>query len=76
MSNNPSSTLTKPIVDFCLARHERKCGTETLVLICTRVDNHEGHCCDEVLREAWTDRGAVFVCKGDGYDHSAEKGLA
>jgi hypothetical protein len=72
MSNNPSPTLTRPIVDFCLAKKERAGKT----LICTRIDNHEGHCCDEVERQAWTDRGAVFACKGDGYDHSAEKGLA
>jgi len=70
MSNNPSSTLTRPIVDFCLNRLERDGET----LICTRVDKHAGHCCDEIAGQSWTDRGAVFVCKGR--DHSAEKGLA
>jgi hypothetical protein len=72
MSNNPNSTLTRPIVDFCLNRRER----DGEILICTRIDNHPGHCCDEIAGKSWTDRGAAFVCKGDGYDHSAEKGLA
>lgn len=72
MSNNPSPTLTRPrpSVEFCLARIERNGET----LICTRVNNHTGHCCDETAGEAWTDRGAPFDCK-DGSDHSVEKGL-
>lgn len=71
MSNNPSSTLTRPrtSVKFCLATLEQ----QDEVLICTRVDDHPGHCCDEVLGKAWTDRGANFVCKSD---HGPEKGFA
>jgi hypothetical protein len=68
MSNNPSSTLTRPklVVDFCLSRHERDGET----LICTRVNTHPGHCCDEVMGGSWTDRGAKYVCRKS---HSAEK---
>ncbi len=72
MGNNPSSTLTRPrtSVDFCLATRQDDEGT----LICTRVNNHPGHCCDEIAGKAWTDRGANFTCKDD-YDHGPEKGF-
>jgi hypothetical protein len=74
MSNNPSSTLTRPrpSIEFCLDTQFDDAG-ETL--ICTRLNDHTGHCCDEIRRKAWIDRGALFVCKRDDYDHSAEKGL-
>lgn len=73
MSNNPSATLARPrtSVKFCLAAEI----IEGDLAICTRIETHTGHCCDEVRGVAWTNRGVVFVCKGSGYDHSAEKGL-
>lgn len=69
MNGNPSPTIVKAI-DFCLATHVRDGET----LICTRINDHEGHCCDEIAGEAWTDRGVVYLCT-HGYDHSDEKGL-
>jgi hypothetical protein len=73
MSNNPSPTLDRPArtrIAFCLA--SRPDGDE--MLVCTRIDDHEGHCCDEVAGKAWVERG-WFDCRAHGYDHSAEKGL-
>lgn len=70
MSNNPTATLARPAIAFCLARKPK-----TTDLICTRIDNHLGHCCDETAGEAWTDRGAAHEC-GQGHDHRAEKNLA
>lgn len=71
MSNNPTATLVRPAsVRFCLA-HSPKNKT----LICTRIDKHDGHCCDEIERKAWDTRGKTMVCVRNDYDHSAEKGL-
>lgn len=71
MSSNPTATLArpKPKVDFCLAVSKKNPE-----LICTRIDNHRGHCCDEISRKAWTDRGEPHECT-KGYNHSKEKGL-
>jgi hypothetical protein len=73
MSNNPSITLTAPAstgVPFCLAVNPKLAD-----LICTRIDGHPGHCCDEIVGESWDARGKSASCDRD-HDHSAEKGLA
>lgn len=71
MSNNPTATLERRIaVAFCLAR----CPKDN-TLICTRIDNHDGHCCDEIAEKAWDTRGKMKACIRNAYDHSAEKGL-
>jgi hypothetical protein len=72
MSNNPSATLARPAtagVPFCLAAHP-----ELDDRICTRIDDHTGHCCDEIMGESWDARGKPVTCDRD-LDHSAEKGL-
>lgn len=70
MSNNPTATLApKTSIQFCLAVNAKDKN-----LVCTRIDHHDGHCCDEVARKGWADSGKTHVCKQD-YDHSAEKGL-
>ncbi len=69
MSNSPSSTLTRPRLDFCLAA--RPGDAEQ---VCTRLDQHKGHCCDEITGESWDARGKTAVCDHD-HDHSDEKGL-
>jgi hypothetical protein len=68
MSDNPTATLARPRLHFCLAHHPN--STE---LICTRLDQHPAHCCDEIAEEAWDQRGRTVDCD---HDHSEEKGLA
>lgn len=71
MSDNPTATLAEPKsrIDFCLAINPKHSD-----LICTRINNHRGHCCDEISGAAWTDRGQPHRCP-KGHDHSKEKGL-
>lgn len=72
MSDNPNTTLarTKSKIDFCLAVNPKNND-----LICTRINHHKGHCCDEITGAAWTDRGQPYKCPRN-HDHSKEKGLA
>jgi hypothetical protein len=80
MSNsNLASTLPRPVVTpprpassiaFCLAQYPQDAD-----VICTRLENHDGHCCDEVTRQAWDSRGKAKICIAADYDHSKEKGL-
>lgn len=71
MSNNPTAILVRPVgLEFCLARRPK--SDEDLT--CTRLNNHRGHCCDEVVGVAWDARGLVVVCPA-GHNHSKEKGL-
>lgn len=72
MSNSsPTATLTrKPSLTFCLNRHHRHRDW-----ICTRLESHGGHCCDEVAGQAWDAGGRPMKCARAGHDHSAEKGL-
>jgi hypothetical protein len=77
-------------VDFCLAaRHEtdlvrapgrpfsddavQTIGEETLV--CTRIHDHVGHCCDEITGVAWSEHKILDACP-QKFNHSKEKGLA
>lgn len=75
MSNNPSTTLAPPTVNlstsvpFCLAQHPKKPG-----YICTRLNDHGAHCCDEILGESWDARGNDTNCLSN-HDHCQEKGL-
>lgn len=72
MSNNPSATLLplrRTGVSFCLSRHPKDSD-----LICTRINNHKGHCCDEISGASWDTRGRVANCAAK-HDHSKEKGL-
>lgn len=73
MSNNPTATLnrplTKPKINFCLAINPKNSDW-----VCTRIDKHGGHCCDETAGESWNDRGQSFQC-GREHNHSKEKGL-
>jgi hypothetical protein len=77
VSNNPTCTLIRSFatvakqVVFCLAVRVRR-NEETL--ICTRVNLHIGHCCDEITGKAWSDHGLLAACP-QKYDHSKEKGL-
>lgn len=72
MSNNPTATLARPRINFCLAMRMIEGEWAT----CTRITTHDGHCCDEIRRVAWVgSAGTVFDCKARGYDHSVEKGL-
>jgi hypothetical protein len=68
MSNSPGTALARLQLDFCLA--VRPGATD---VACTRLDQHKGHCCDEVAGESWDARGRDAVCD---HDHSKEKGLA
>lgn len=70
MSNNPGTMLARPRLKFCLAAHPKNSD-----LICTRIDQHRGHCCDEITAESWDSRAAAVACRAD-HDHSKEKGLA
>jgi hypothetical protein len=73
MSNNPTATLTRPQVQFCLATHiDPDTGDQ---LICTRRDQHDEHCCDEVTGKSWHLRTKKPITCPQHYDHSAEKGL-
>lgn len=72
MSTNPTAVLprrTRVAVQFCLNNHPRNGD-----LICTRLNNHKGHCCDEIAGESWDDRGRPANCV-QKHDHSKEKGL-
>lgn len=72
MIDNPTVTLprrTRVAITFCLAEHPKTAG-----LICTRIDDHNGHCCDEIAGESWSSRRQSVNCR-QHYDHSAEKGL-
>lgn len=74
MSNNPTSTTltrTRIQIAFCLFLRVR---ADEETLICTRINTHPGHCCDEITGQAWNDRGRLVGCI-NGHDHSAEKGL-
>jgi hypothetical protein len=67
MSNNPSSTLARPMkVNFCYAAHPRQ-----PMLICDRANNHIGHCCNKRARESWDLRGRPSGCR-QRHDHSTE----
>lgn len=69
MSSNPTATLARPALQLCLSSPPRDPD-----LICTRLDDHDGHCCDEVVGAAWAARGQRVSCR-EQHDHSAEKGL-
>jgi len=72
MRNNPT-TLARPArvgLQLCLASHP-----EHPELTCTRIGDHEQHCCDEPAEQAWDTRGRTVGCI-QRYNHSAEKGLA
>lgn len=70
MSNgNPTATLTRRRIAFCLASFPKDAD-----IICTRVDDHNGHCCDEVTAIAWDSNGKPCPCRLN-HNHSAEKGL-
>lgn len=69
MSNNPTCTLIRPVrVALCLAGHPERPD-----LICSRINDHTGHCCDEQARVAWCGRRLEVPCRRWGYDHSKEK---
>jgi hypothetical protein len=71
VNSNPAVLYrrTRPVIRFCLATRPKNDE-----LICTRVDDHYGHCCDEVAGASWDYRGRDANCAA-GHDHSEEKGL-
>lgn len=76
MSISPTTLTRRTGIMFCLAGHPRaNKDPELAELICTRIDQHLTHCCDEVARKAWNARGKPTGCV-KAHDHSAEKGLA
>ena len=85
MSNNPTATLTRPAgLKLCLAKRKviprveqelRERGLDSRdVPICTRIDDHNGHCCDEVIGHSWNNRNRMVSCR-QAYDHRDEKNL-
>lgn len=78
MSNNPSTMFrrTRRVITFCLATRDLpgETGADTMAYVCTRINDHNGHCCDEVRRVAWVGHGRAYVCT-EGYIHDDEKGL-
>lgn len=72
----------RPSVTFCLSHRpdtdrSRKAAAAAghhpdEPVICTRVVNHTGHCCDEVLGVSWREDGASVRCSEDR-QHFGEK---
>lgn len=76
MSNNPTATLTRPQIQFCLARQVMQTDDGPVQAVCTRLTSHRQHCCDEILGVAFNARSGTkpVLCR-NGHDHSEEKGL-
>jgi hypothetical protein len=68
MIDNPGSTLVRPVaVELCYAAHP-----QDPEVICTRVNDHKGHCCDSIARKAWHRREYQVICEKYDYNHAAE----
>jgi hypothetical protein len=81
MNSNPTGTLVHPVttigLQLCLAPHPKATRTRKpdeayADLQCTRLNEHTGHCCDEVAGVSWELRGRPAACRWE-HDHSKEK---
>lgn len=76
MSNNPNATLARPQIQFCLATRSLTTSDGDIDVICTRIDDHPAHCCDEIAGLAWNAHRNKPIACPQHYGHDEEKGLS